>query len=63
MNLHERLARLRGLFTRATDEGRFEEEAAGHLEELAADYSRRGLSAEEARAAARREFGNLTAIR
>jgi predicted permease len=63
MNVHGWLARLRGLFTRPADEGRFEEEAAAHLEELAADYLRRGLSAEDARAAARREFGNLAAIR
>jgi predicted permease len=63
MNVRGWFARLRGLFTHAVDEGRFEEEAAWHIEELAAEYSRQGLSAEEARAAARREFGNLTAIR
>ena len=63
MNFRGWLARLRGMFTRAADEGRFEEEAAAHIEELAADYSRQGLSPEDARAAARREFGNLTAIR
>jgi predicted permease len=63
MNIHGWLARLCALFTHASDEGRFEEEAAAHLEELAAEYSRRGLSEAEARAAARREFGNITAIR
>lgn len=57
------LARVRGLFSNAADEVRFNEEAAAHMEELAADYVRRGLSPVEARAAARREFGNLTAIR
>jgi predicted permease len=33
------------------------------MEELKADYQRRGLPPDEASAAARREFGNLTAIR
>src|SRR5436190_22590973 len=62
MNLRMWLARLRGHFTDAADQARFDEEAAAHLEELAADYARRGLTPEDARAAARREFGNLTAI-
>jgi predicted permease len=63
MNIREGWARVKSLFTGAADEARFEEEAVGHLEELAADYERRGLAADEARAAARREFGNVTAIR
>jgi predicted permease len=63
MNLRYSLARLRGLFSGAADEARLNEEAAAHLEELAADYERRGMPVEEARAAARREFGNFTAIR
>ena len=62
-NMSVILRRLRSLFTRAADEARFNEEAADHIEELAADYERRGLPLADARAAARREFGNLTAIR
>jgi putative ABC transport system permease protein len=57
------LTRIRGLFTGASDEARLNEEAAAHLDELTSEYQRRGLTPEEARAAARREFGNLTAIR
>jgi predicted permease len=57
------LVRVRGLFTGAADEARLNEEAVAHMDQLAAEYERRGLAPEEARAAARREFGNLTAIR
>jgi predicted permease len=41
----------------------FDEEMRFHLEELAAEYQRRGLSEEAARTAARREFGNVIATR
>jgi predicted permease len=56
------LSRLRGLFTKAAGDARFQEEAAAHIEELTDEYVRRGHSPEAARAAARREFGNLAAL-
>ncbi len=62
-NVRSWWTRLRCLFSGAANEARFDEEAALHIDELAAEYARRGLPLKEARAAARREFGNLTAIR
>jgi predicted permease len=54
------LSRLLG---RGRDAAALDEEFAAHLELLARDYERRGLSAEDARAAARREFGPVTQLR
>jgi len=54
------LARLRGLFGTSA---RLDEEIAAHLDMLAADCERRGLSPESARAQARREFGAVTQMR
>ena len=62
-NVRTWLSRLRGWFTRAADEARLQEEAAEHMAELASDYMRQGMPSAEAHAAAKREFGNLTAIR
>jgi predicted permease len=53
-------SRLRGLFTGSD---RLDEEIAGHLEMLAAEYERRGLSRDDARAKARREFGAIAQMR
>lgn len=53
--------RLRGLFIRS--EPRLEEEIETHLDLLAADLERRGLSPAEATAEARRQFGGVTQIR
>ncbi len=54
-------ARFCGLFRRRRT-GRLDEELQAHLEMLAADYIRRGMAEPEARRAARRDLGNITAI-
>lgn len=57
------LSRLRGVFTRGRSEARIDEEIAAHLDLSAADFRRRGLSENEARLAARREFGGAAQVR
>ncbi len=57
------LARLRDLFRRRAIETAFDEEMQFHLEQLEALNRERGLSPEAARAAAVREFGNVTRAR
>ena len=57
------LARLGGFFAGRRGEARIDEEVAAHLELLAADFRRRGLSESQARLAARREFGGATQVR
>jgi putative ABC transport system permease protein len=52
-------ARFGALFCRVRDEEALADEIAAHLELLATEYRRRGLSADDARAAARREFGGV----
>lgn len=52
-------ARLKALVTRRKLDDRLDDEVAFHLAMLADDHARRGLSAEEARAAARRDFGGV----
>jgi len=56
-------ARLRGIFRRSKRDAELSEEIESHLELLAAEHRRRGLSALDARAAARREFGGLDQIK
>ncbi len=56
------IARIRALLRRRHEEG-LADEIAAHLELLAADYRQRGLSAADARAAARREFGGVDQIK
>jgi len=51
--------RLRGLLLRRRWEGELDAEMRGHLEMLAAENVRRGMSPAEARQAARREFGGV----
>ena len=53
------LARLVAVFARRRDEERLDDEIAAHLDLLAAEYRHRGLSAGDARAAARRDFGGI----
>jgi putative ABC transport system permease protein len=53
------LSRIRALFLRRVLDDRLDEEIQGHLDALAADYQRRGMNPEEARRAARREFGAI----
>ncbi len=58
MSLRAAVARLRAHFTQARDEARLAEETAAHLDALADEYERQGMTPEAARAAAQREFGN-----
>jgi putative ABC transport system permease protein len=58
-NLRTYLARLLGLFDRSRSDRQLEEEVSTHLELLAAENIRRGMTPEEARHAARREFGGV----
>jgi len=51
------LARVRGLFTRRADDADFDAEIASHLQMLADEHVRRGLTSEQAQRAARLEFG------
>lgn len=53
------LHRIAAMFRRRRSDERLDEEVQGHLDLLAADYERRGLTPEEARRAARREFGGV----
>jgi len=53
------LARLLGLLTKSRGESELSLELTAHLEALAAENIRRGMSREEARQAARREFGGV----
>jgi hypothetical protein len=45
------------------DDREFDAEVAEHLRLLADDYQRKGMSSEDAQAAARRQFGNMTRLR
>jgi predicted permease len=54
------VSRLRGLFATSA---RLDEEIAAHLDMLAADLVRRGLTPAAARAQARRDFGAITQMR
>ncbi len=56
-------SKLRALFARQRPEGEFDEELATHLGLLTQKFLRQGLSPEEARDAARRQFGNVTLLR
>jgi predicted permease len=51
--------RLAGLLNRRRSEARLDEEIRVHLDQLAADYERRGMSPQDARDAARRAFGGV----
>ena len=53
------LARLLGLFEKSRSDRQLEEEMSAHLELLAAENIRRGMLPEQARRAARREFGGV----
>jgi len=57
------LARIRGMFLRRKLEGEFSEEIQAHLEMLAEEHMRRGMTPDEARLAARRSFGGVEQIR
>jgi len=53
------LSRILGLFGRQRRDADLASEVDAHLDQLAGDYVRRGLSPRDARAAARREFGGV----
>ena len=53
------VSRIRGFFAKKTHEEELNAELRAHLEMLTAENIRRGMSAEEARYAARREFGGV----
>jgi predicted permease len=53
------LSRLLGFFRRRGSEADLEADIHAHLDHLASEHQRQGMSVEEARAAARRAFGNL----
>src|ERR1051326_1938787 len=57
------MARLRGMLGRKRLEEEFSEEVRAHLQMLAEEYQRSGLSAREADLAARRSFGGVEHIR
>src|SRR5512146_125661 len=53
------LSRIRGLFGKATSDRELRREIQAHLEMLAEENRRRGMTAKEARSAALREFGGV----
>ncbi|HVZ24230.1 MAG TPA: ABC transporter permease [Vicinamibacterales bacterium] len=53
------LARMRTMFGAERHDARLDAEVRDHLDRLAADHERRGLSREQACAAARRDFGGV----
>ena len=59
MSIRTAFARLRALFQRTRLERDLDDEVEAHLDLLAGDYARRGLSPADARAAARRAFGGV----
>jgi predicted permease len=63
MTLRSALKRLRASFRRRSLEASLDEEVRSHLEMLAAEHQRRGLTPEEARLAARRDFGGIEQIK
>ena len=56
------LSKLRYLFTSRRSLGEFDEEVESHIAMLAARFTARGLTPEEAFRAARRQFGNCTSL-
>lgn len=56
-------SRIRGLFATRQLESRLDEEIETHLELLAQEHIRQGMSPEEARFAARRSFGGVDAMK
>ena len=59
----EQLARIRGSFGRRVFDREFDEELEAHLALLSERLVRRGLSPDEARYAARKQFGGLTQMK
>ena len=61
--MREIWSRIRALFGRRRNESELSEELRAHLDFLAAENIRRGMSPEEARYAARREFGGVEQVK
>ncbi len=61
--LREQLARVRGSLARRHFDREFDQEVAAHLALLADRFMRAGLSADEARYAARRQFGGVMQVK
>jgi hypothetical protein len=61
--LKEQLARIRASLGSRTFDADFDEEAEAHLELLTERFVRRGMSPDEARYAARRQFGGVTLMK
>ena len=59
MSLRSILRRVRARLPGARHDAHLDDDVSTHLELLAADYERRGLSADQARLAARRAFGGI----
>jgi hypothetical protein len=59
MSLRSLARRIRARFGGRSLDAALDEEVRGHLDLLARDYERRGLSPEQARLAARRDFGGI----
>ncbi|HEX5475368.1 MAG TPA: ABC transporter permease [Vicinamibacterales bacterium] len=57
------LSRLLGLFRRGRSDADLADDIRAHLDLLAADYRRRGLSAADAETAARRDFGSVEGMK
>jgi putative ABC transport system permease protein len=63
MNAREIVGRIQALFRRDALDRQLAEDIESHLELLARDFAGGGLSVDEARAAARRQIGNVTHLR
>ena len=57
------LAKLKALFTQRQADSIFDEEMSTHLQMLTEKYERQGMSAKDAKNAARRQFGNTTLLK
>jgi putative ABC transport system permease protein len=62
-NVRRALLRLLTVFRHGRSEGELDREIAAHLEELQRQFERRGLSPDDARAAARRTFGGVEQLK
>lgn len=61
--LNAAFAKVSGRFKRRQDSSEFDSEIAAHIEMLAEHYKTQGLTAEEAKYQARRQFGNTTSLK
>jgi putative ABC transport system permease protein len=59
----EQLPRLQGSLRRRSFEGEFDEEVEAHLASLTERFVRRGMSIQDARYAARKQFGGITQMK